>query len=197
MLFRKANSLADEPAEQDVPEPVIETGGPAEGEASGVLTVDCRAIVRNWKALTSYAAPAECAGVLKADAYGLGITQVGKALAAAGCVTFFVADLNDARALRAALPRATIYVTNGLVSTTAPVFAEINVQPVIGNLAELAEWDGFCALEKWTGGCALHFDTGMNRLGLAVGEAPALATRAKMPGHGITLVMSHFACADE
>jgi alanine racemase len=44
----------------------------------------------------------------------------------------------------------------------------------------------------------LHFDTGMNRLGLSSDEASGLAARImSMPNHGITLVMSHFACADE
>jgi alanine racemase len=197
MLFRKANPSTDEAIDIDAPEPVITTDGPEEADASGVLTIDCRAIVRNWKALSSHAAPAECAAVVKADAYGLGLQPVAKALAAAGCTTFFVAQLAEARRLRAALPDATIYVTNGLVSGTAQGFAEINAQPVIGNLAELAEWDGFRSINKWTGGCALHFDTGMNRLGLSVDEAAALAVRAKMPDHGFSLIMSHFACSDE
>ena len=196
MLFRKSNSSSDEP-EADLPEPVITTGGPPEIEASGVVTVDCRAIVRNWKRLTSYASPAECAPVVKADAYGCGIEAVSKALAAAGAATFFVADLLDARRLRAALPDVTIYVMNGIAPATAPTFADLNAQPVIGNLPELAEWDGFRAISKWAGGCALHFDTGMNRLGLSIEEAPALAARARMPEHGISLIMSHLACADD
>jgi alanine racemase len=198
MLFRKANSLTgDEPVEADVPEPVISTGGWPEVEASGVLTVDCRAIARNWKALSNHAAPAECSAVIKADAYGCGIEPVAKALVAAGCTTFFVANLPEARRLRAVAPDAAIYVTNGIVGGTAPKFAEINAQPVIGNFAELAEWDGFRTVQKWKGGAALHFDTGMNRLGLAVAEAEALAARARLPDHGFTLVMSHLACADE
>lgn len=196
MLFRKTNLPSDE-TEADAPEPVIVTAGPDEIDANGILTIDCRAIVRNWKALSSYAAPAECAAVVKADAYGCGLEPVCQALAAAGCTTFFVADLVDARRLRALLPEAVIYVTNGIVSGSAPAFAEINAQPVIGNLAELAEWDGFRSLNKWTGGAALHFDTGMNRLGLSIEEAPALAARARIPDHGISLIMSHFACADE
>jgi alanine racemase len=197
MLFRKANSSSDEPGDIDAPEPVIATDGPSEVDASGILTVDCRAIVRNWKALSSYAAPAEVGAVVKADAYGCGLVPVCQALAAAGCKTFFVAQLPDARRLRALAPDAAIYVTSGVVSGTAPAFAEINAQPVIGNLAELAEWDGFRSINKWKGGAALHFDTGMNRLGLAVEEAPALAARAKMPEHGFSLIMSHFACSDE
>lgn len=197
MLFRKAKSSSDDAIDVAGPEPEIVTGGPPELEASGILTIDCRAIVRNWRSLASIAAPAEVAAVLKADAYGCGLEAVARALAAAGCTTFFVAVLPEARRLRAVLPDVAIYVTNGLVSGSAAAFAEMNAQPVIGNLAELAEWDGFRAINKWAGGAALHFDTGMNRLGLSLEEAPALAARTKMPGHGVSLVMSHFACSDE
>jgi alanine racemase len=195
LLRRTPSSNAEDASPPDAPE--LATAGPPQGEAGATLTIDCRAIIRNWRELGNYAAPAGCAAVVKADAYGCGLEPVATALAANGCNTFFVADLPEARRLRGVLPRATIYVTNGIISGTAPAFADINVQPVIGNLAELAEWDAFRNVHGWSGGAALHFDTGMNRLGLAVEEAPALAARAKMPNHGITLVMSHLACSDE
>ena len=50
--------------------------------ATGVLTVDLDAIVANWRKLEKTAVPAECAGVVKADAYGCGAEQVAGALAA-------------------------------------------------------------------------------------------------------------------
>jgi alanine racemase len=53
--------------------------------ATGVLTVDLDAIVANWRKLEKTAVPAECAGVIKADAYGCGVDPVARALAAAGC----------------------------------------------------------------------------------------------------------------
>jgi len=172
------------------------TGGPPEEEAGAILTVDCGAIVANWRALASHAAPAECGAVLKADAYGCGLEPVAKALADAGCHTFFVAYLDEARRLRGAVHDAVIYVTNGIPPGGAAAFADINAQPVIGSLAEISEWDAFRATGQWSGGAALHFDTGMNRLGLALEDAPALAARARMLNHGFTLIMSHFACSD-
>ncbi len=58
---------------------------------NGILTVDLDAIIANWRKLEKTAVPAECAGVVKADAYGCGVEPVSRALAAAGCKTFFVA----------------------------------------------------------------------------------------------------------
>jgi alanine racemase len=115
----------------------------------------------------------------------------------AGCRTFFVADLAEARRVRALAREATIYVLDGLLPNTGPAFADANLRPVINSPTELAEWDAFVATSGWRGGAALHIDTGMNRLGLTVEEGVAIAARAKSETHGFTLLMSHLACADE
>jgi alanine racemase len=163
---------------------------------TGILTIDLDALVANWRKLESRAVPADCAAVVKADAYGCGLPAVTRALAAAGCKTFFVATLAEAQAVRKATPAAVIYVLDGCFVGTADAFANINAQPVIGDLAELAEWDAFCRRTGWTGGAAIHIDTGMNRLGLSVAEAQGLLPRIQSGNHGFTLVMSHLACAE-
>src|ERR1700682_1541699 len=164
--------------------------------ATGVLTVDLDAIVANWRKLEKTAVPAECAGVIKADAYGCGVAPVARALAGAGCKTFFVATLDEARAARTALPAATIYVLDGFFQNSGDAFARIDAKPVIGDLNELAEWDVFCRRSGWAGGAAVHIDTGMNRLGLTLAEAQGIIPRINAGDHGITLVMSHLACAE-
>src|SRR6266550_2579121 len=164
--------------------------------AIGVLTVDLDAIVANWRKLEKTAVPAECAGVIKANAYGCGIGPVARALAGAGCKTFFVATLDEARVVRAALPNAAIYVLSGFFQNTGDAYAKIDCKPVIGDLNELAEWDVFCRRSGWSGGAAIHIDTGMNRLGLTITEAQGIIPRINAGDHGITLVMSHLACAE-
>src|SRR6266571_8766591 len=165
--------------------------------ATGVLTVDLDAIVANWRKLEKTAVPAECAGVVKADAYGCGADRVARALAGAGCKIFFVATLDEARVVRAALPAATIYTLDGFFQNTGDAYAKINCRPVIGDLNELAEWDVFCRRTGWSGGAAIHIDTGMNRLGLTLAEAQAIIPRINAGDHGITLVMSHLVSAEQ
>ncbi|MBV9260911.1 MAG: alanine racemase [Pseudolabrys sp.] len=172
---------------------IAATSGPPEAEAGGALTIDLGAIEANWKALSRRALPSECSAVIKADAYGCGLEPVATTLARAGCKTFFVADLFEARRLRQVAPEVAIYVLNGLMPNTASSFANIHAQPVIGSLTELAEWDAFCSSNNWRGGAALHVDTGMNRLGISAGEAAAVAPRIRAENHGITLLMSHLA----
>jgi alanine racemase len=183
------------------PEPIpadkAEHAGPPVAEAGGILTIDLSAIEANWRSLNRRAMPSECAAVIKADGYGCGIEKVAAALAKASCKTFFVADLEEARRARAAAPETAIYVLNGLLPGTAAAYADIRARPVIGSMLELAEWDAFTSAHQWQGGAALHVDTGMNRLGISVNEAAALAPRIRAENHGITLLMSHLACAEE
>lgn len=166
--------------------------GPPADEAGGLLTVDLAAIGTNYKTLISAALPAECAAVVKADGYGLGLEPVASQLRQSGCTTFFVADLSEGKRLRKAVPDAAIYILNGLPQGTGQVFADHNLRPVIGSSAELAEWDAFASVNTWDGGFALHVDTGMNRLGVSVEEAAAIAPRLNAENHGIRLIMSHF-----
>jgi alanine racemase len=171
--------------------------GPSAAEAGGILTVNLAAIEANWKELGRRAMPSECAAVVKADGYGCGLEPVARTLAGAGCRTFFVADLAEARRLRSVAQEPAIYVLNGLLPGTAAAYADIHARPVIGSLVELAEWDAFCATSQWHGGAALHVDTGMNRLGISADEAAALAPRIRAENHGITLLMSHLVCSEQ
>ena len=182
-------------AAEKLPEPAS-APAPAQPERGGTLTVDLDAVAANWRSLVSRVVTAECAAVVKSDAYGLGLEQISAKLAAVGCKTFFVADIPEAKRVRASASEATIYVLDGVPPDGAAAFAEINARPVINSMTELAEWDAFVAASNWQGGAAVHVDTGMNRLGISAAEAAALAPRVQTVNHGITLLMSHLACAE-
>lgn len=173
--------------------PAATVAGP---ETGGTLTIDLPAIEANWRALAHQALTVECAAVVKANAYGLGLEPVTTTLAKAGCKTFFVADLAEARRVRASTGDATIYVLDGCTPEGSPAFIALNARPVINSMTELAEWDAFVTAQNWQGGAALQVDTGMNRLGISPEEAAALAPRTQTENHGITLLMSHLACAE-
>ena len=177
--------------------PVSESApAPAAPETGGTLTIDLAAIEANWRTLVRELLTVECAAVVKANAYGLGLEPVTATLAKAGCRTFFVADIAEARAVRSRVAEAAIYVLNGFAVDWGDALIEINARPVINSTTELAEWDAFVSAHSWRGGAALHIDTGMHRLGISPDEAAALAPRAQTENHGIALVMSHLACAD-
>lgn len=178
------------------PKSIAGSAAPLDAAVTGVLTIDLDAIAANWKKLEKLGVPAECAAAVKADAYGCGIDPVVRALAIAGCKTFFVATLEEARTARAASSEATIYLLSGFIAGSGDALAAINCRPVIGDLPELVEWDIFCKQSGWAGGAALHIDTGMNRLGLSLSDAENIVPRIASGSHGITLVMTHLACAE-
>ena len=171
-------------------------GGPCRGNrrSAGHPHLDLDAIVANWRKLEKTAVPAECAAVIKADAYGCGVEPVARALSSAGCKTFFVATLDEARVAREVLPSAELYVLDGFFQNSGDTFAELNCRPVIGDLNELAEWDVFCRLRsRW---CRHPYRYRHEPARPYAGGGEGIVPRINAGDHGITLVMSHLACAE-
>ncbi len=167
-------------------------------QASAILTIDHGALAANWRALAARAAPAECASVIKADAYGLGVGRIAPVLWAAGCRTFFVAILEEALALRTLLPSATILVLDGPIAGTEPLYAEHRIVPVINDLRQLQAWRRTALARSDALPLCLQVDTGMARFGLAPDEIDILAAAPeRAAGLRPTLLMSHLGCADQ
>lgn len=183
--------------EDPLPAPAApEENAADEPDAGAILTVDLSAIADNWRTLAALAAPAECAAVVKANAYGLGIDRVAPALWRAGARTFFVAHLKEALHLRTLLPGATIYALNGLLPGTSAIFAGHAIRPVLGSVPEIAEWSDYCRDHGVNLPAAIHVDTGMHRLGISLEEAVRLSETYRMMVFTPSLIMSHLACAD-
>jgi alanine racemase len=179
----------------DVASSVLPLSPPAD-EAGATLTIDLCALAANWRLLRDRGPAAECAAVVKADAYGTGIEAAAPALWRAGCRTFFVAHLAEARRLRAVLPEAVLYVLNGMLPGAAPAFRAIAARPVLGSRPEIDDWAAFCRGEGARLPAALHADTGMNRLGLSPADAIALARDPVLADFTPALLMSHFVTAE-
>ena len=177
--------------------------------AGAVLTIDLGAIADNYRQLRDRVAPAaECAAVVKADAYGLGAKHVVPVLHEAGCRTFFVALLDEGIAVRQVLyacapPAAggnepTIYVLSGLTENTAHVFAEHRLRPVLNSIGDIDAWKAFARDAVSQTAAAVHVDTGMSRLGLPENELASLRDAPeRLAGFRLGHVISHLACADD
>ena len=107
------------------------TPGPRD---TALLLIDLNALRANYRRLRDMAPGAETAAVVKADGYGLGAVACARALTQEGARTFFVATLDEALRLRAALPQAIIYVLDGLAPGAAEHFASAQLRPVLGDL---------------------------------------------------------------
>ena len=138
--------------------------------AGAILEIDLGGIVENWRLLARQAAPALCAAVVKADAYGLGAAPVARALAAAGCRMFFVATLDEGILLRQTLGAAPeIAILNGPMPGTAAELIEHGLTPVLNDPGQIETWgkmtDALSALQGGEGGDPLR-SNGEGEVGL-------------------------------
>lgn len=167
-------------------------------DARAVLRIDLSALRANWERLNAETGTAECAGVIKADAYGLGLEEVARALTQAGCRTFFAATLEEGRRIRHVQPGAAIYVLDGLLPGAEDYYAGFDLRPVLSSLDEVREWSAYCRARHRRLPAALHIDTGINRLGMPPSEVEALSTEPNLlRDFRLALVLSHLACADD
>jgi alanine racemase len=166
--------------------------------STALLTIDLEAIGANYTRLSRMGSGAECAGVVKANAYGTGAHRVAPYLYDLGCRTFFVATLAEGIHLRGVLADAKIFILDGLFSRGSTLFEKHRLSPVLGSLQSLAEWSDFCGSIDNPPPAALHIDTGMNRLGVGPDEIQLLFDNQQRFFNNIKLdlIMSHLACAD-
>lgn len=168
--------------------------------ALSVLDINLGAVASNIDILKNkLSPPTALAGVVKANAYGLGLEQIALTHINAGTKTFFVATLEEGIALRQILDRcgakdAEIAVLCGLLPGMAKEFRAYRLTPVLNDLGQVAlhraELAGLPAM--------LHVDTGMRRLGLDGREADkVLSDKTLLDGVHLTAILSHLACADE
>jgi len=171
----------------------------AYARAGGLLTIDLDAIAENWRRLRDTLKPgAQCAGVVKADGYGCGAIPVAKRLFAEGCRVFFVARAEEGFALKPHLPDAAVCILDGLLPGLASDYAAARVVPVLSDAAQVEAWTTYCAANEDRPPAIVHVDTGMNRLGLPVPEALALAEEdGAFEAFSDVLLMSHLIISEE
>lgn len=206
-MTRPAHALTDVPpmdASSDrtaAPSPWV-CGPNGEGKrssADGELIVDLSALTANYASIARWVAPARAGAVIKADAYGLGVGPVTRALGVAGCRDFFVVQLGEAARARPHLPDgARLFVLNGVPDGFEAECLALSVLPVLSTTEQVARWARAGEMRGRPLDAALQIDSGMSRLGLSSAEAAAVARdnhrrRWLRP----VLILSHLACADE
>jgi alanine racemase len=165
--------------------------------AGGRLAIDLAALVDNWRKLATRSVSARSGAVVKADAYGLGLGPVVEALYGAGCRDFFVAQPQEGVDVRRSAPDARIYVITGAFKGSEGAFTAHRLIPLISSPSQLTVWVDAAQQAGAARPFGLHVDTGMNRSGLTLVEAlAASAGLDALKSAGLSLIMSHFACAD-
>lgn len=175
---------------------------PRPHHAGGILTVDLNKIAENYGRLKSLLNGVTCGAVVKADAYGLGLSEVSQRLFREGCRDFFVALTDEGLSLRQDLREngssARIYVLNGVERGAEDLFVERDLIPVLNQLDEIKRWGVAGDRHSKPLPAIVNFDTGMARLGLDTLETDKLlADQSHLSAIDVRYIMSHLACSDE
>ena len=159
--------------------------------------IDLSALRQNLGVVRAHAKQSRVLAVIKANAYGHGVTHAARALADAGVDGFALLELDAAIALREAGFKQRIVLLEGFFEARElPLLAAHRIDAAIHNPEQIAMLQQAPADTKLD--LLIKLNTGMNRLGFS--EAPfagALAALRATAAAGDLTLMTHFANSDD
>ena len=168
--------------------------------AAAEAVVDLDAIAHNVRLLREHAGPAQVMVVVKADGYGHGATQVGRAALAAGAAELGVATVDEALALRRDGITAPIVSWLHPPGTDFAPAVAADVQIAVSSVGQLDQLRGAVTRTGRVASVTVKVDTGLTRNGVAAADFPAMLTalkRARSDGQiRLRGIMSHLAHGD-
>ena len=135
--------------------------------------------------------------VVKADAYGHGLRQIAALLMQSGTDIFGVANLNEARDIRAVGRGWPILMLGACLPDETERAIKDNVMPTLSTIDEARRFARTAKKLKRTVSAHVKVDTGMGRLGAQPEDAPAMLDAiARLPNLNVVGLYSHFASAE-
>ena len=153
------------------------TAAPPSAAAEAVI--DLAAVAHNVRLLREHAGSAQVMAVVKADGYGHGATQTGRAALAAGAAELGVATIDEAMALRRDGITAPVLAWLHPPGTDFAPALEADVQIAVSSLRQLGEVREAVARTGRTAVVTVKVDTGLNRNGAGFAEYTAMLTGAE------------------
>lgn len=166
------------------------------------VEIDTRVLEDNYRFLRTLAGPeTECLAIVKADAYGHGLTLCGPAAVRADARWLGVTSAEEGIALRAVCPAARILVMGGIFDGQAEAVLSHKLTAVVWDAAQIAMLGRSAADAGLAPGSVpvhLEIDTGMSRQGVAPENLPeVLGAIAQHPALWMESVMTHLYASDE
>lgn len=152
-------------------------------ENAPVLRVDLGAIRANYLEMRRRYRGRVLSAVVKSNAYGIGLEQAVRTLAAVGCRVFWTNDLEEAARVRSNVPDATAYTLMGLGNEHIRAFEMAGVIPALTSLGEVEHCVRYAIQTQQKIPVAIQIDTGLGRLGLCEHDLAFLAEHDDMLGH--------------
>jgi len=169
-----------------------------------VARVDLDALKSNYRRIVEHLeqerpdGPPRTIAVVKANAYGHGAPQVGRALEDAGADLLACADIEEGHALRQAGVRAEILVFGALSVSDLDGLFDCRLTPTISTPGAARAVQAAAARYRQTLRYHLKLDTGMNRLGFRADNVRrTLPELLASPNLELAAIYTHFATADD
>ena len=161
--------------------------------------IDTPALAHNIALLKRRFAPARVMAVVKADAYGHGVTQIAPLCAEAGLIDFGVATPAEGAALRSLVPSdAAIYLLGPALPSEAPAIVHYRLTLLLSSLEMGRALSEAAGAQSITASAHLDLDTGIGRSGAQLSDAHVLLSALDaLPNLQITGLATHFADADD
>lgn len=161
--------------------------------------VSLDAITHNLGEFRRIAPTAKIMAVIKADAYGHGVSEVSRTLADSGVDALAVAFTDEALQLRKNGIDTPILVLGHTPVENMGELVDLNITPTVYNFSIAKAVSNAAQRRNKTAKIHVKIDTGMNRLGYIAGDetVEAILDLARLPNIEIEGLFTHFACADE
>ncbi|MDM7861520.1 alanine racemase [Alteromonas sp. ASW11-36] len=156
--------------------------------------IDLSALVSNYHTLAELNSQGQTLAVIKADAYGHGAIAVARALHG-HAQRFGVAFVDEARLLREQGITECLVLFEGVYDKTEAQWAVANNCCVVAHREAQLAW--LAALDQPPPEVWLKIDTGMHRLGFQPSELAAIWQQYASLFNEHTVLVTHFACADD
>lgn len=166
------------------------------------VEIDTQSLENNYRFLRSLAGPEpECLAVVKANAYGHGLSLCGPAALRAGARWLGVTSVEEGVALRAACPEARILIMGGVFAGEGDAVIAHRLTPAVWEPYQFELLEAAASAAELAAGTFpvhLEVDTGMSRQGVGLDELPSLLARfsASSPLR-VEAVMTHLYSSDE
>ena len=168
------------------------------------VEIDLAALVRNYERICARVQPLKVLCVLKANAYGLGVESYARALYAAGCRAFGVAEPHEAMELirKLGVPWETsgvsVQILSSILPDEIPAMVKAGVTLPVTDLATARLISAAAVRAKKTAKVHFKIDSGMGRLGiLADGALAVMRAVRDLPNLDCEGIFSHCPMAYE
>ncbi len=162
-----------------------------------IVEVNMNRLASNYRSIVDAVSPASVMPVLKANAYGHGLVEVGRLMESIGAEYLGVAFLEEGILLREQGIKMPVLVLGGILGNQIPYFLEHNLTITASSIDKLEQVNEIASSMNIRAKVHLKIDTGMERIGVHYYNAENLLEASlRCESVEVEGIFSHFANAD-